>query len=342
MKVALLSFSKIADLISALPCDEIFRSHHVDFQWLISDSVSYLCEQAEPKRKCHTFSLTQKWLSFKKLLSAFKTEEYQAVLILHAPLWAYLAAFLARVPVRMGRYSKPLSFLFLSHELRQSREQGEKHEAEYNWELAQFAAEVLKLNSTASKDLKLPYFYLDVAPNRHLFEKFGLRSNKFIVIHPGMAGSARNWPEENYIQLIENLIQNGQRVAITGTKSDKKCLQKIKDKFEFHPQIIWLVEQIKVSELLTTLKAAKSVVAPSTGVLHLAAATGTKTIGLFSPVITHSQTLWGARSENSLNLQPEVDCPETVHCLGPSCPLWDCMNQIRVDAVLSHLPQAEV
>jgi ADP-heptose:LPS heptosyltransferase len=341
VKIALLRFDKIGDLIASLPCDEIFRCQHVHFEWLISDSVSYLCEQAQPKRKAHTFSLTQKWLSFKKLISVFKAEKYQAVVILYAPWWAYLAAFVARVPVRIGRYSKPESFLFLSHGLRQSRSQSEKHEAEYNWELVQFAAAVLKLSSTTTEALRLPYYSIEVAANRHLFEKFGLRTKEFIVIHPGMAGSARNWPEDNYIQLIEKLIEQGQKVAITGTKLDEKFLQKIKSKFEFHPQVIWLVEQIKLSELLTTLKAAKTVVAPSTGVLHLAAATGTKTIGLFSPVKAHSQTRWKARSENGLTLQPEVDCPGQAKCLGSSCPQWDCMNQISVQQVLANIKPSE-
>lgn len=337
MKIALLRFDKIGDLIASLPCDEVFRFHQIEHQWLISDAVSYLCDQAQPKRKAQTFSLTQKWQSFRKLLSIFKTEKYDAVLILYAPWWAYMAAFVARVPLRIGRYSKPESFLLLNHGLRQSRSTSEKHEAEYNWDLAQFAACVLGLPADKTEKLQLPYYSIDVAANRHLFEKFGLRTKEFFVVHPGMAGSARNWPENNYIQLIDTMIEQGHKVAITGTKLDEQWLKKIKAKFEFHPQIIWLVEQIKLSELLTTLKASKAVVAPSTGVLHLAAATGTKTIGLFSPLKAHSQIRWKARSAQAMTLQPAVQCPGSAKCLGQTCPLWDCMSQVTVENVFSNL-----
>jgi len=58
----------------------------------------------------------------------------------------------------------------------------------------------------------------------------------------------------------------------------------------------WLVSELTTAELLDVLAQAKSVVAPSTGVLHLAASLGTPALGLYSPRIVEHPRRWAPKA----------------------------------------------
>ena len=169
-----------------------------------------------------------------------------------------------------------------------------------------------------------------------LLTKHHLEAQKYFVVHPGMAGSALNWPMKNYIFLIEQLLSQ-HVVAVTGTASDEPWLGEIKKKFTGHVNFRMLQGQLSANELLTVLKQARSVLAPSTGVLHLAASLGTPCIGIYSPVQVQKSLRWKARGENVKILDVNVECPATHHCLGEKCPHFFCLEKISVSQVLQNL-----
>src|SRR5207253_1090070 len=120
-----------------------------------------------------------------------------------------------------------------------------------------------------------------------------LKARGYRVVHPGMAGSALNWPAENFKILVEKLAGE-MPVLITGTKADNKYLQALRPLAD-HPQVRWMVDQLKPSDLLDLLSQARSVIAPSTGVLHLAAALGTPCVGVNSPRPVEHPRRWGPK-----------------------------------------------
>ena len=64
-----------------------------------------------------------------------------------------------------------------------------------------------------------------VAHWREKLSALGLTEKKFVLIHPGMAGSARNWPASQYKKLAEQLIQRKIPVVVTGAAVDEKFLR---------------------------------------------------------------------------------------------------------------------
>ena len=84
-------------------------------------------------------------------------------------------------------------------------------------------------------------------------------------------------------------------------------MNQIKEKFAQHDQIRWLQSQLNLKELITILAEAEFVVAPSTGVAHLAASVGAKVHGIYSPVRVHHPRRWGPRGP-----QVTVHCPKDV------------------------------
>lgn len=86
-----------------------------------------------------------------------------------------------------------------------------------------------------------------------------------------------------------------QQIVITGTESDETYLSEIKLHFENHPQVLILQSKLNLKELLQILAFATRVVAPSTGVAHLAASVGAKLDAIYSPIRVHHPIRWAAR-----------------------------------------------
>jgi ADP-heptose:LPS heptosyltransferase len=155
-----------------------------------------------------------------------------------------------------------------------------------------------------------------------------LNSGSYVVVHPGMAGSALNWPIAHYITLIKELSLNTQ-VVITGTAADEPWLTEIKSTFVGNARVLILQGLLKAPELFTVLKNAKAVVVPSTGVAHMAASLGVPVLGIYSPKRVQHPRRWAARGEKVQIYMPAVADMDQV---DPSC-----MNDIRPEDLLKAI-----
>ena len=72
------------------------------------------------------------------------------------------------------------------------------------------------------------------------------------------------------------------------------------------PNVIWLDGKLSGDELIGVLENAFAVVAPSTGVLHLAASTGVATVGLFSQVHVQRALRWGPQGPKTAVVEAPV------------------------------------
>lgn len=330
MKAIFLRLDKIGDLIATLPVDQMpwLRERNIAVKWVIAKGLGSIAKVAEPAREFIELDLKDKKASTKRLIEYLKFEKPDVVVVFYAPWWVGYACLRAGVPLRVTRRSQWHSFLFFNRGLRQSRSLAEKHEADYNRELVECAFD--------QPPGMTPFLTLNPPIKRQLFEKYALQPNEYFVIHPGMAGSALNWPQSHYSILIEKLINAG-TVVITGTAADDPYLTELRPQWEKNPRVRWLQNQLSMDELMSLLKTARGVVAPSTGVLHLAASMNTRAVGIYSPILVHRAKRWGPRGLHATALSPSVDCPATDRCWGEKCPYYPCMNDIRVNDVLKHL-----
>ena len=307
-KLILIRLDKIGDLICTLPVDEIFGSEF-EITWVISKGLSPLTECANPPRRYIQLDKTHPREAAQELKAFLKKEKFDLALSFQAPWWVNFQLWLQRIPLRLGVLSQWHSFLFLNQGLRQKRSRAEKHEYEYSLDLALLAKELLKSPlSPLEKDKSLTA-YLKLKPRLNSLSQFDVNQN-FVVVHPGMMGSALNWPEEKYIQWIESFLKlKKDKVVITGTDKDEPYLKKIKSTFAQHPQVIVLQSQLNFDELLLLLSKAQLVLAPSTGVAHLAASLGTKVKAIFSPLRVHHPLRWSPRGPFVKNYLPQGPSP---------------------------------
>ncbi len=328
-KIALVRLDRIGDLVVTLPVDEATELKEFNCHWIINEDLKYILEHREPQRPFKTLNLKLGFKNIPLLFRFLRIEKFDAFVIFHAPWWVSLTAWLARVPLRIGPKSQWHSYLFLNQAIRQKRSQSLKHEFEYNQDLL---AQGLNLNSKAQDS----HFLKLKSKDTTILNKWNLISKNYILIHPGMRGSAKNWPEANYHQLIKNLVHN-HIIVITGTESDMSYLQELKKNWSQHSNVRWLISQLSNEQLLTILAHARVTVAPSTGVPHLSASLGTATIGIYPPVRVQSPVRWGLRGAQAKSISPQVDCPGHFHCLKEKCPHYDCMPLISVDMIKNEV-----
>lgn len=330
--IVLVRMDKLGDLILSLPVDEhpFLKGFRVD--WLITKGLGSVVEQTVPQRRFTEFKRGFSPLEFLRLVRWFRQRRPQTVILLHCPWWVSCAAWMAGIKERIGRQSQWHSYLFLNIPIRQKRSVSDRHESDYNFDLVEFGFEHLGVRRTSTLN-EVKDAYLKLIPPNPLstVSGRGLSPRKFRVVHPGMAGSALNWPQENFVELIKQLSLD-LPVVITGTKADKKYLTAVAQVKDLK-NVYWFVEQLRMGELLDLLSQARSVIAPSTGVLHLAASLGTPTIGIYSPRRVEHPRRWGPKGPFTKVLIPPAQVAENF--------TKEIMQQIEVSDVVRATHELE-
>jgi ADP-heptose:LPS heptosyltransferase len=329
--IVLIRMDKLGDLVLSLAVDEhpVLRGR---VHWFVTQGLSFICEQAAPKRPCTEFKRGFSPFEFWRMYQWLRTRRPQVVVLLHNPWWVSAASWLAGVPVRIGRRSQWHSFLFVNLPVRQKRSAADRHESDFNFDLVEWGFNKLGVRQYDHlASLKKTFLRL-VAPNPFgTVAARGLKAQGYRVVHPGMAGSALNWSQTHFVELIERLKRE-MPVVITGTKMDQKFLTEVAA-LKGQPGVHWLVDELRFSELLDLLSQASSVIAPSTGVLHLAASLGTPSVGIYSPRKVEHPRRWGPKGQSVTYLVPQVADAEMF---AP-----DVMNEIRVDQVIDAIHTLE-
>ncbi len=114
---------------------------------------------------------------------------------------------------------------------------------------------------------------------RGAVEPAGLPDRPFVVLHPGVTAPARAYPVDLWVEVAQQLRDDGCPVVVTGTAADEEVGGPVAEAagtiMTTHP----------LPELVGTLSRAAAVVVGNTGPAHMAAAVGTPVVSLFAPVV---------------------------------------------------------
>lgn len=151
--------------------------------------------------------------------------------------------------------------------------------------------------------------------------------------NPGTVMPAKRWPLENFNKLVKLLEAKGMAVYVFGAAFDRKEIEAA----SAGTNAVKIESGLK--EFAYYAGGMDLFVACDTGPLHIAAALGVKTIGLYGP---SSPAIFGARGKNSVNIWEKTGCgpcyqPETVfERKFLECTSNKCMQNISVDRVLAE------
>lgn len=309
IKNLFIRMDKIGDLVLSLNADQWAPVKDESNHWWVSKGLEFIPELAQPQRACTSFSKNFSVGEFSSCLRWLKQHKPERAFVFHAPWWVGFALLLAGVPYRVGRRSQWHSFLSFNFGVRQSRSQADRHESQYNIDLMSAALKKIEPQSSLEPTLPAP-LELSSPSQQRVLKDWRLEGVSYVVVHPGMAGSALNWPTSCYIDLIRSLSAS-HKVVLTGSSMDRPYLDPIKQELKNQPNLLWLDEKLNLKELLIILNSAKAVVAPSTGVIHLAAALGTPCVGIYSPRRVERPLRWGPRGKSVTTFVPEGLDPDT-------------------------------
>jgi ADP-heptose:LPS heptosyltransferase len=128
---------------------------------------------------------------------------------------------------------------------------------------------------------------LDPAPARALLAAAGLAGRPFAVLNPGARLADRRWPPEPYAEVARGLAARGLAVVVVWGPEEEPIAREIAERSG-----TTLAPPTDLALLAGLMRSARLVVTNNSGPLHLAAAVGAPTVGVF---FAGDSARWGHR-----------------------------------------------
>ena len=257
------------------------------------------------------------------LARVLRRRRYEAILVLRPTPRNALAAFLAGIPVRVGTAWRFYGTLF-NLRWHGHRRFNERHEIEYN---------LLLLQRLLGRDPGTPEFYLPPPPAEQegtlaLLADQGIALVRpLVALHPGSSGSALPWPIGHYVELARLLSADGVQVVVSGSADEADLTGQV----AAVPGVVDLTGRTTLGQLAWIFKSCDTMVSNSTGPLHLAAAVGTKVVGLYPAAEVNSPVRWGPWGPGHKTFRGPVD--DCRRCVGSKCEVYNCLEQVSPEQV---------
>lgn len=349
LKILVVRPDKIGDVVLSTPVLEALKKHNSnsEIHLLVRDSVAPVVEHSPYVSKILHYrpgSLHKGTGGALKLAGEIRKERYDIAVVLQVNFQVSVAVLASGIRYRVGPYSKWYSFLFFNRGKRQNRSAVEMHEADYNLMLLR------RLGIRVPSRKYEPNITVD-ADAKERMRKFvraeGLAEQQpFVVIHPGMGGSALNWPEGYYVELLQRIASRGVHVFVTGSIGEKRLVERVVASAKEHKSDLPIHSFLGpnspsgLADMIALLSLAQVVVAPSTGPLHIATALGKRTVSFYPPVKVQSALRWGPygsdESKHSV-LVPDALCGQDFKCAGKKCHFYFCMERLSVEEALQNV-----
>lgn len=240
------------------------------------------------------------------------------------------AARRARVRNRVGTSHRLYNWLACNRLAHFSRVRSPLHEAQLNFELLR------PLGITYAPALaEIPPLYGLVAPHLAEAEALAAQAPFNIILHPKSNGNGREWPLARFVELARLLQQEaGVGLWITGSAAEGALMAREAPELFAMPHVRNLCGKFDLAGLTALIGAADGLVASGTGPLHVAAALGRPTLGLFPPIKPIDPARWGALGAQAQTLCAPRRCDSCTNAADCAC-----MSAIGAGEVLQVLHQ---
>lgn len=239
----------------------------------------------------------------------------------------------AGIKHRFGPLTKIAGIFAYTSWRSQHRSKVVQHELEYNLSL-------LDMLGIDEKDfdtnLELPVSSASINSAYAVLSREGFEnpSNGYIIIHPVCGGSALNWKYAYYAELANRLYSSTRLpIILTGLEHDLPVTTAIKQHIK--GTCFNMAGNLSLKELIAVISTAKMFIGPSTGPMHIAAATAVPLLAIFSPVKVQSVKRWGPYNKDAVSVSPKVDCPAKLKCIGSRCEHYNCMDSISPEEIFN-------
>jgi lipopolysaccharide heptosyltransferase II len=267
---------------------------------------------------------------YRALAERLKAGGYGTALIMSRKWKAALAPFLAGIPERAGFFGE---WRFgLLNDIRFGERKLERM-------VDRCAALALPRSAHLPVDLPKPELKVPAAEIDAWRAQRGLGSDgrPVAALAPGAVGPSKRWPSDRYGELARQLAQQGLHVWVLGGPDEKSLAAEIVGRGG--PGVHDLTGN-DLRNAILALAAADVAVSNDSGLLHVAAALGTPSVGIFGPT---SPWHWAPLNPLAAVIQAATDLP-CRPCHQPVCYLAHhrCMRDIAAEQVLAAARNALV
>jgi heptosyltransferase-2 len=189
------------------------------------------------------------------------------------------------------------------------------------------------LMNQGQNKINIPSLIIDQNNQQILLEKYNLKDKNLIIFAPGAEyGPAKRWPINNFIDLATLLIEKNYYIIILGSKKDKKFADEITQKVN-NINILDLTGSTKLSDTVDIISLAKYTITNDSGLMHIAAATKTKTLAIYG---SSSPNYTPPLSKNANIIKIDIECSP---CFSRTCKFkhYNCLNFISSEFIMQYI-----
>ncbi|NOQ36260.1 MAG: putative lipopolysaccharide heptosyltransferase III [Methylococcaceae bacterium] len=117
-------------------------------------------------------------------------------------------------------------------------------------------------------------------------------SDRYVVMHIMPQWRYKQWTDEGWIAVANYFAQQGFQILLSGSPVAKEVNYLTEIQKQFPNNTVNLAGKLSLAQLAQVIKDSRLFIGPDTGITHLAAATGVKTIALFGPSDPVKWTPW--------------------------------------------------
>lgn len=176
--------------------------------------------------------------------------------------------------------------------------------------------------------------------NKESAQKFFAQHNiegKVVVgLHPGSGvhqAEFKRWPRERFAQLADKLITDfGASVVIFGGTEETELAEEIKDRMRSAPLI--MTGQSPLGETAALIEGCSLFISNDSGLLHVACAVDTPSIGIFGPT---NPRRTGPYPDLSAVFRKDLACSPCYEGNSIHCDHFECLYLITVDDMIEEV-----
>jgi heptosyltransferase-2 len=260
------------------------------------------------------------------LAARLKAENYGTTLVMPRTWKSALAPFLAGIPERIGFAGE--ARLLLLNDLRF----GERALPRM---IDRCAALALPKGAKLPSELPAPRLQVPASEVSAWRDRRGLTENgrPVVTLAPGAVGPSKRWTSAGYAALSRRLLAEGFAVWVLGGPGEKPLAAEIVGDSAARD-----LTGSDLRDAILALASASAAVSNDSGLLHVAAALGTPSIGIFGPT---SPWHWAPLNPLAATIQTasKLDCQP---CHKPVCRFGHhrCMQEIGTDQVFTAVQSA--
>jgi heptosyltransferase-3 len=208
----------------------------------------------------------------------------------------------AGIKLRIGTTNRLYHWFTCNQLVKLTRKKSDLHEAQLNLILLK----PLGLNKVPSLAQVIDHYSFERTVQLPLQLANELEKDKFnLIIHPKSHGSGIEWGLDQYAKLIVKLPADKFNIIITGSDKEK---QLVGDWIKTLPaHVVDMTGKMLLEELIAFIRNADGLLASGTGPLHLAAAAGINTLGLFPSLRPIHPGRWAPLGKKAAYLESNSD-----------------------------------